>query len=771
MRCTRLAAAAGLLCAWLPLHAQEQTDSAQEQTNPAAVLEAPSVEVVGTTPLPGIGTPVNQVPTNVQTITGQTIQEQQNVSLPEAMDKNLGSVSVTNGQANPFMPDVSFRGFQGSPLLGVPQGISVFVDGVRVNSSFGDTVNWDLIQDDSVSTINLIPGSNPVFGLNTLGGALAINTKSGKTYPGGSLTLQGGSFGSYEGTADYGGHSGPWDYFAAGTYLHSDGWRDYSSSRIEQIFGKAGYETGDFDADLSYTFANNSLQGTQTSPLSMLDVNPAMAYTYPDITNNLLNGLNLRLSKVLSADKILGGNVYYRGFSQNTFSSNVNADCADAANGYCTPASGNAQGTNDTSDTSTDAFGGTLQFTLLAPISGHENTLIAGVSYDGGRTQFTQYTQAANFSSNRGTIGVSPFALDTNIDANNNYYGVYLTDTFGINRITFLTVSARYNYAQTQTTDNTGTEPGLNGDNTFSRVTPAIGLNWNPTRAFNTFISYNEGMRVPTPAELTCADPNAPCKLPNAFLADPPLEPVIAKTFELGTQGAITKWLSYNATAYRTNLYNDIEFVSASSTGAAGYFQNVGTTRRQGLELGMQGSWRKLTAQFAYSYINATFQTPFTVSSPDNSSANAAGDIQVQSGDTIPGIPKNNFKLLLNYAFTPQVNAGLSVVYAGSQYAQGDQNNQDSNGQIPGYTVVNLTGSWQVTEDLQLFGRVDNLFDTTYALGGVLGENFFTGPGFTFDGAAARAEQFRTPGAPISFYVGLRYQFGRKGKPASTRDD
>src|SRR5262245_3227174 len=169
----RLAAGASLLCVWLPLHAQQQP-------NPAAAFEAPSVEVVGTTPLPGIGIPVNQVPTNVQAITGQTIQEQQNVSLPEAMEKNIGSVSITNGQANPFMPDVSFRGFQGSPLLGVPQGISVFVDGVRVNSSFGDTVNWDLIQDNSISTLNLIPGSNPVFGLNTLGGALSLNTKSGK---------------------------------------------------------------------------------------------------------------------------------------------------------------------------------------------------------------------------------------------------------------------------------------------------------------------------------------------------------------------------------------------------------------------------------------------------------------------------------------------------------------------------------------------------------------------------------------------------------------
>jgi outer membrane receptor protein involved in Fe transport len=737
------------------------------------VLEAPSVEVVGTTPLPGIGTPVNQVPSNVQAITGQTIQEQQNVSLPETMDKNLGSVSITSGQANPFMPDVSFRGFQGSPLLGVPQGISVFVDGVRVNEAFGDTVNWDLIQNATVSTINLVPGSNPVFGLNTLGGALSINTKSGKTYPGGSVMLQGGSFGSYEGTVDYGGQSGPWDYFVAGTYLNSDGWREFSSSRLQQIFGKVGYETSDFDADLSYTFDNNNLQGTQTSPLSLLEIDPALPYTYPDITDNRLNALNLRLSKVIGVDKILGGNVYFRRFQQSNFSSNVNGECADSAinPGLCAPGSGEAQGSNDTSDTSTNGFGGTLQFTLLSPLAGHENTLIAGVSYDGGRTQFTQSEQLANFSSDRGTIGASLFELETDIDANNDYYGVYATDTFGINKSAFLTVSARYNYARTQTRDNTGLEPDLNGDHSFSRLTPAIGLNWNPTRAFNTFIGYNEGMRVPTPAELTCADPSAPCKLPNAFLADPPLEPVLAKTFELGTRGAITDTLSYSAALYRTNLQNDIQFVSASSSGTLGYFQNVGTTRRQGLELGMQGSWRKLTVQAAYSYIAATFQTPFTVASPNNSSRDAAGDIHVQPGDSIPGIPENNFKLLVNYAFTPRVSGGLSLVYTGSQYAQGDQNNLDSTGKVPGSTLVNLTGSWQITEALQVFGRINNLFDTTYALGGVLGENFFNGPGLTFDAAAVTDEQFRTPGAPRSFFVGLRYEFGRKAKAAATPDD
>lgn len=192
MKQFKLSGAAALIVAAFAPMALAQTQD-QVRANPAAALEAPTVEVVGTTPLPGIGTPVNQVPNNVQAITGATLRNQQATELSEFLNNNIGSVNVGSGQANSFMPDFNFRGFTGSPLLGVPQGISAFVDGVRVNEAFGDTINWDLIPEAAISTINLVPGSNPVFGLNTLGGALSVNTKSGKEYPGGAVTLQGGS--------------------------------------------------------------------------------------------------------------------------------------------------------------------------------------------------------------------------------------------------------------------------------------------------------------------------------------------------------------------------------------------------------------------------------------------------------------------------------------------------------------------------------------------------------------------------------------------------
>lgn len=728
------------------------------EVNPATTLEAPTVEVIGTTPLPGIGIPINQVPANVQAVTGATMRNEQAGSLPEYMERSVGSVSFTDSQANPFQPDVNFRGFTGSPLLGMPQGISAFLDGVRINEAFGDTINWDLIPQSAISTVTVIPGSNPVFGLNTLGGAVSINTKSGKEYPGASVSGSWGSWNRQNVQAEVGSSKGPWDFFITGNYLDENGWRDHSASRLQQLFGKVGYETSDFDADLSYSYADNTLNGTQGSPLSLLAAAPQQAYTYPDSTTNRLDFLNLRLSKVLTRDQFLTGNVYYRKLQVFNFNSNTNNDFAGGA---CPP---DCPAANVESSTDQATYGGTIQFSLLRPLAGFENKLTIGTSYDHGDTRFTQSSQDAVFANDRNTIGVDPFIVTTDVEGTNTYTGLYLTDTFSFNEITHLTLSGRYNHASVSVRDETGFTPALNGDNTFVRFNPAVGLNYNPSKALNTYISYNEGMRAPTPMELTCANPAAPCTLPNAFLSDPPLKPVVSITWELGTRGMLAVKTSYSASIFRTDLRDDIQFISAPTSNVAGFFQNVGETRRQGLELGLEQGFNKLAVRAAYSYIDATYQSPFVENSPNNSSADASGNIQVSPGDRIPGIPRHNFKLRADYAFTQTVSGGVNLVYASNQIARGDENNKDANGAVPGYTVVNLDGRWNVTDQLQFFAKVTNLFDRNYQTFGILGENFFRGPGFTYDLASAGPEQFRSPGAPRGIWVGVRYDFQKPAK-------
>jgi len=745
-----------------------------EDENFATRLEAPSVEVVGTTPLAGIGTAINEVPGNVQAVTGAQIEKQESFSLPDFLDRNIGSVSVNEGQGNPFQPDVSFRGFQGSPLLGVPQGLSAFQDGVRINESFGDTINWDLIPQGAISSMNLIPGSNPVFGLNTLGGALGMNMKSGREYPGGTLSLFGGSFGTYSGNFEFGGSKDNFDYYIYGNYLDSNGWRDYSSSLIRQVFGKVGYQTADFDIDLSYTFADNNLSGTQASPLPLLESDPKAPYTWPDTTDNKLNFINLRLSKVVKEDQILAGNLYWRQFKSRGVGSNVN----DAFNGgdgtQCdgTPGATQCPGSNDASNIDTNGLGAALQYTLLAPVASRKNSFTLGASYDYGKTDFSQEEQNAVFNSLREAVGVEDFETETAVTSKTAYSGFFFTDTFSFTEKLLLTLAGRYNIAQVKIQDELGNNADVNGTNTYRRFNPAIGLNFNPSPALNTYISYNQGMRAPTAIELTCADPSAPCPLPNAFLSDPPLDPVIAKTVELGGRGTLAaSGTAWTAAIYQANLEDDIQFVSTGGGGNVGYFTNIPKTRRQGIELGLMQRIGSLTVTAAYGYVDATYQSAFTVSSPNNSKA-VGGDIQVESGDRIPGIPKNNFKLRFDWQAQPKLFLGASVVYASGQYARGDENNEDVNGQVPGYTILNLDGRYQITDRLQLFGRINNLFSTDYQTIGVLGRDFFRGPGFTYDRTLAQPEQFRTPGAPLGIWVGLSYAFGKAASPArGPRDD
>ncbi len=720
--------------------------------NPATELEAPTVEVIGTTPIQGIGVPVSQVPANVQTTTGADIQKQKTLNLSEYLENNLGSVTLNHGQNNPFQPDVNFRGVTASPLLGTPQGLSVFVDGVRVNEPFGDVVNWDLIPQNAISTITLIPGSNPVFGLNTLGAALSVNTKSGFQYPGASVSLSGGSWGRKAAEVEYGTHSDKADLFLAGNYLDEDGWREHSPSRIKTVFGKVGWEREDTDVDVSLMLADNTLQGTQALPIGWLDT-PKQAYTWPDRNENKVAFLNARASHFLTADQLLAGNVYYRRYTNDNFSSNVN----DAFAGGADP-----QAFNDSSRIVTNGYGGSLQLSLLGDLGGKKNNLTVGASADLGRTDFSQTQEDANFTPDRGTIGSGVSTLQTDVKTSNDYYGLYFTDVYSFSERWHLTLSGRYNWAHITIEDKTGLEPALNGDHTFTRFNPAVGLNFNPSAALTTYVSYSQGMRAPTPIELTCADPAAPCRLPNNFLADPPLQKVVAKTTEIGARGRWTDSSGWSAAAYRTDLDNDIIFISSGGAVNAGFFQNAGKTRRQGLELGVHGRLDKLNLAMNYGYIDATFASALTLNSPSNSSADANGDIRVSPGDKIPGIPAHSVKVRADYDLTETVSLGSNVMVFSSQYARGDENNQDANGKVPGYTLVNLDARYQRTKRLSFFGRIDNVFDKDYQTLGVLGENFFNGPGRTFDAGNVTNEQFRSTGAPRAFWVGVKYAIDQK---------
>ncbi|MFZ9611501.1 MAG: TonB-dependent receptor, partial [Methylococcales bacterium] len=667
---------------------------------------------------------------------------------------------TSNGLGNPYQMDVSYRGFNASPVMGSPVGMSVYFDGIRFNEPFGDIVNWDLIPSNAISSINLIPGSNPLFGLNTLGGALAVNTKSGSSFPGLSATALGGSWGRRAFQFEAGGENKDQniDYFVAGNIFHENGWREHSPSDIKQIFTKTGWHNEKTDLDLSLALADNEMQGTQALPLSMWG-NTKKAYTYPDSIENKLAMISLKGSHFFTDYELIAGNLYYRMSNAKSFNSNAECatdPCPSSNNG--TPSDQDGMDTqNVMSKTYQDSYGGSLQFSLLKDLMGHRNNFTVGASADWSRVRFNQDGYPAELI-NYQTITTDSMA-DTwvRLKARSDYYGLYATNNFAFNDQWNMTLSGRYNIAKVNLKGDTETDSGaLNGNHEFNRFNPSIGFNYNPTQSLGFYGGYNEGMRAPTPIELSCADPNRPCSLPAGFNGDPDLKKVVAKTWEGGVRGKLTQKINWTVGIYNTRTNNDIQFITDPDSRSLGYFKNVGETERKGFELSLHGKADRLSFAANYGYVDATYQSSFDV--------NTIADIQtVNKGNKIPGIAQQTFKLRTTYEITPRWNIGGNLITIKGQYAHGAENNQILDGinpKIPGYAVLNLDTNYSLASNWILFAKINNVFDKEYSTFGQLGQNVYTGEN----------EQFRTPSAPRAGWLGVTYNFGGNSNSVIDKD-
>jgi len=294
----------------------------------AADLTTDKIEVISQTPLPSIGISINQLPSNIQTVKAKDIEKSQALDITDYMNQNLAGVNINENQTNPLQPDVNYHGYTASPLLGTPQGLSVYIDGVRMNQPFGDVVSWDLIPKNAIYGMQMYSGSNPLFGLNTLGGSLSIQTKDGRNSPGGAMQLTAGSWGRRIGEFEYGGVSkdNSVDYFVAGTWFDEDGWRDASPSENKQLFGKLGWQGEKTSAKLTYALSDGDLTGNGLAPRSLLANNSEAVYSSPDNTNNRSHFLNLQVEHDINNNMILSGNAYYRNIKTKTYNGDVNGE-------------------------------------------------------------------------------------------------------------------------------------------------------------------------------------------------------------------------------------------------------------------------------------------------------------------------------------------------------------------------------------------------------------------------------------------------------------
>jgi len=782
------------------------------------VARTDKIEIISTTPLQGIGLPIEKVPSNVQVVKGEKLQEQGSLSIADYMNINLQGVSINETQNNPYQPDILFRGFTASPLLGTPQGLSVFQDGVRINEPFGDVINWDLIPSNAIAGISLIPGSNPVFGLNTLGGALSVQTKNGRTHRGGAVEVSGGSWDRKTVSAEYGGVSedGSVDYFVAGNYFDENGWRDYSPTEVKQIFAKLGWENESSRLELSYTGADNDMIGNGLVQRELThSLDREAINTRPDQTKNTLSFLNLNGSHWFNDETQLTANTYYRRSDRKTLNGDINDDfdlddffvesgisddladalqaCRDIANG--TYAGGGDEeevaelacsGALNRSKTKQDGYGFNAQLAFNQPFMQMQNQLIVGAGYDYSRIKFDQSTEFGLLNATRGidSLGIEGDESEVELQGKTRSWGLFATDTLSLNDFWHVTLSGRYNQVKVQNRDklipDSSDPKSLSGNHSFNRFNPAVGLTYTPTRDLTVYGSYNEGMRAPTSMELGCANPDEPCKLPNAMAGDPPLKKVVSKTYEVGARGNVSQGVKWSAAAYRTINHDDIHFIATNATNGMGYFDNVGRTQRVGLDTGLIGSMGKFSWMAGYSFVRATYDTDLELINEVNSSSD--GDvIRVKKGDRLANIPEHHLKLRMQYDVTTNWNIGTNIAMFSDVYVRGNENNKhrsndgdndhyQGSGKLGGYTLVNLDTRYKFDNSgWQVFAKAVNIFDKEYSSGGMLGESFLDAGG-NFTGEEAPS-MFIMPGAPRAAWVGVRYEFGGKKSTPSYEMD
>jgi len=761
----------------------------------------PEVLVIGRTPLPGAEIDSDKVPANVQVLKAADVARQGVPSLTGALDANLGSININDDLDDPFQPDILYRGFEASPVLGTPQGLAVYQNGVRINEAFGDTVNWDLIPDVAINQVELV-SSNPLYGLNALGGAIAVTMKNGFDYQGADLELSGGSFGQRSAVAQFGASSGNFGVYVAGRTFDSDGWRDFSSDRVRSLYAAATLQGEAGTLELDFTHADNILDGQGSAPVQELAISRSLVFTGPQQNGNHLNFLSLNGTLNLGGHWSAQGVAYYRAYSQSVANGNTTdyTYCANpdgSSNGLlcqgdgATPLQGASGaplpdisdggtlpiGENDFENIDAWSRGAALQLSSGNAVFGHDNQFSLGITLDYASMSYYTgsqigllspqlvvepsdlyvYTSEAAADASDGVASAVPVS----VDSVSQTLGGYITDTFNVTQDVAVTASGRYNLTHIDLYDQLGTD--LDGWNRFVHFNPALGATWAITPVATLYGGWSTNTRTPTASEIECSNPLQPCLLPASLASDPPdLRQVISQTYEAGARGHLAGLLTgdgelnWNLSVFRTQLHDDIYTIATNLY--SGFSANIGDTRRQGIEAGLKYHTRRWSAYLNYSLVQATFESAF--SEPSASPWYPAqyqdenGNIQVLPGNHLPGIPENRYKAGVDFNVTQSWSVGAQLTAVSSSYYVGDEPNHTP--VLPGYVVVGLHTSWEPLPHLALFAQINNLFDRQYSTWGILGDPTGVGvPGVPTNGVGV-APQFQSPAAPFEVLAGVR---------------
>lgn len=769
---------------------------------------APPSDDVKMSPLGG-AVPIGKVPSSVSTVSSSEIARTRSDYAASVLANYVPGIIVSDYQGNGFQTNVDYRGFNSSPVDGVPQGLAVYQNGVRINESFGDTVNYDFITPIAIANMTVMSG-NPVFGLNAIGGSISIDMKNGFNYHGFEADTRFGSFGRVQGSIQDGRQFGNWATYIAMDAIRDEGFREKGTSDIRRLYADLGVKGDGSEFHLNFTGADNSVGVAAASPVELLDEGWGRVFTTPQSTTNEMEMVSLNGSVQATDTLQISGVSYYRHFKQKHIDGNISDAEPCAVNPPGPPVTGacldNLDGTSillrdtggnlitvpgdeglgeiDRTFVDTNSFGAALQGVDKSKLFDRNNQFLLGGSIDHGEVAFSSSAQLGTLQPNFVVAGGGPFvgpfgdictqeddgsctptgATDlsdirpVDISTTNTYYGLYFLDTFDATDRLTLTAGGRFNVANIQIHDETGLAPNLNSDDTYFHFNPVAGGTYKLLDGVSLYGSFSEANRAPVAAELACADPDNPCLLPSFLTSDPPLKQVVSYTWEVGLKGSSADALARQKMTWSLGYFHtlntdDIINVASPIIGRSS-FTNAGDTLREGVEAQINYWQGPLFAYAGYNFVEATFQSNLTLQSPFNPFADEDGNIFVHPGDRLPGVPMHKFKAGVDYSVTPRWRMGADLIAASNQIFFGDESNQ--NAPLGGYAKVNLHTSYDVTDNIQIYGLVDNAFNAHY---GVYGTFFDVDDANEAAGTNFTDPRTIVPAAPIAAYGGLKVTF------------
>ena len=696
-----LALASGALSdasAQVPDTAQRRDTTSKQRRDSAVALSrievrASIIPIAG----PTIG---SGVPARLTVISGPQIEAWEPRLLADALATQAG-VSIYDDLGSPYKLNLSTRGFVAGPTVGLPPGVSVFLDGVRQNEPDAQEVNFDLLPMEHIKRVELLSGTASLLGPNSLGGAINLISDRGTGKPSGELEISGASFDAYSAEARASGlaRSG-WDYYTSGGYERENGWRQATGAENYNGFlnvGRSGPQRG---VSLQAYGVKSRAETAGSLPENIFDSSPQTNFTPGDFED--LNAAQLALSGYTPVGRGHGSlAAYFRRSHAERF--NVNQ----------------APDPNVRSFTTNYTLGGNADWRWATPIGSGAFSLRVGVDAAANRVRVKIFNEPQGG-------GGEDSDLTTDVESPSWDLAGYSLADWQRGRVT-LSAGARYDYVRIPFENQLLPEDRTTSN--YESVSPRGGVNVDVGGGASLYASVGRSFRAPAILELGCADPQAACPLPFALGEDPPLDPVKATTYEVGGRWARGSFV-LNGSVYRTDVRDEIFFVASDEALFAGYFTNLDRTRREGVELAAQSSmWdNRLSAYANYAWTRATFRTAaelFSIRSDEQfANSRLAGENDVEPGSVLPLVPEHQAKAGVLAHLPRGFELGLDARYIGRQWLRGDEANETN--PLDSYVVANARlgytlGAWEIS------GIVTNLFDTHDAIFGTFNENRQTG--------------------------------------------